>query len=202
MSTGKTSSTVRNKILKALAIGAFIAMPLAGMLSASEARPPSHAPAHGYRNGNNGNRADRREDRRERRPDRRERRDTGRDRREDRRDRRDERFDGRFDIPDDRWDTRDRDDDRRDRNRSGNDGWWNRNRDRTGSGSSRSMTGTVTNVEGNERVDVNINGRIYNVFLASGVPQNVERGDIVRVSGVFRGQNNIENGRITVLENR
>ncbi len=63
-------------------------------------------------------------------------------------------------------------------------------------------TGEVVNVVSASRVDVRINGRVYNVFLVSRLPRGLNRGDLVRVDGVRRNNNDIHDARVQIVRNR
>ncbi len=88
---------------------------------------------------------------------------------------------GRYDRRDDRWDRRnDRRNDRRDY---------------------ASYTGTVTKVHNSRQFDLRANGRTYNVHLNSS-ERRIDRGDIVRVYGERKYNNDIRNASASIIRNR
>jgi len=130
----KSPGIAWKKLLSVVAVGGIAIAPLVGAISIAEARPPQHAPAHGYRN-----RDDRRENRRERRG-------TRRDRRQERReDRRDDRRD------------RDRDDDWRDRNSNTRSFTGTVTRVHTGRSFDMRLSGDTFNVYTNSRLPRGLN---------------------------------------------
>ena len=151
MQTNKSTGRAKNALKKFVAVattGAIAAIPLFGAISVSEAQPPRHAPAYGYRDKNK--RKDHRNDRKK-------------DRHNDRR-------------RDDRW------------NKGRND--------------YRTLTGTVTRVQGSNRFDLRADGRTYNVHSSSRLPRGLDRNDVVRVYGMRSGNNDIRNARVTIIRNR
>jgi hypothetical protein len=67
----------------------------------------------------------------------------------------------------------------------------------------RNFTGVVTRVYyGEDKIDVRIDGRIFNVYLSSRLPYRLNRGDVVRVYGRRYGNNDIRNSSVRVLRNR
>lgn len=169
-------NTLRLKAVSTLAAAVtIVGFP---MITAAQAAPPSHAPAHGYyknkghknKNKNKGNRRDRREDRRERREDRRDRRD---DRRDDRRE--------------------DRRDDRRDDRRN--------DRDRNVTGRV-DVYGTVVGGSYTSRLTVRgEDGRTYVVEGRNDFDSRINIGDRVRVVGEGQGSTVLAE-RVTLVENR
>jgi hypothetical protein len=55
---------------------------------------------------------------------------------------------------------------------------------------------------GDNRVDVRINGRVFNVYVSRRVPRNLNRGDLVRIYGRRYGDNDIRNASVSILRNR
>ena len=66
----------------------------------------------------------------------------------------------------------------------------------------RSYTGEVVNVVSDSRVDVRIGGQVYNVYISSRLPRRLDRGDIVRVSGVRQNNNDIRQADVQIINNR
>jgi len=65
------------------------------------------------------------------------------------------------------------------------------------------FTGVVTKTfHGDDKVDVRINGRVFNVYVSRRLPRNLDRGDVVRVYGRRYGDNDIRNASINILRNR
>jgi membrane protein implicated in regulation of membrane protease activity len=77
----------------------------------------------------------------------------------------------------------------------------NRNNDE-GSNSYRTYIGRVTNVDSDQRFDLNVNGTIYNVYSTTRLPRRLNRGDNVRVYGVRSGDNDIRNASVSFVANR
>lgn len=100
--------------------------------------------------------------------------------------------------------------DRRDRNnRDRNDRWndrrddrWDRRRDDRRDNDYRSVSGTVSRVHDSRRFDIRADGRTYNVFSDSRLPRDLDRNDIVRVSGRLSNSNDIRNARVSIIRNR
>lgn len=217
------------KVRKAVALGVFAALPLFGVLQASQADPPAHAPAWGYRNKDdrwdrrNDQRKDRWDDRKDRRDDRKDRWDDRKDRRDDRWDHRNDRWDRRNDR-NDRWDRRDG----RGHNR-GNYGYPNYGHPNYGNPGygypgypnysnpgygypgygnpgygygQQSFTGVVTDVHSATSFDIRVGGDTYNVYLTSRVPRYLNAGDVVRVYGERANKNDIRANSLTILNNR
>ncbi len=114
--------------------------------------------------------------------------------------RRDDRHDNRRD---DHWDNRNNDN-RNNDNRNDNDrnGGWNKPQYGGNNQAKSGGTGTVVRVRSNQSVDVNIGGKIYNVYATSRLPYGISRGDIVRVAGERYGTNDFRNARVTIIRNR
>jgi hypothetical protein len=70
-------------------------------------------------------------------------------------------------------------------------------------GSYRNFSGVVTRVYyGENKIDVRINGRIFNVYVSTRLPYRLNRGDLVRVYGRRYGDNDIRNSSVKILRNR
>jgi len=66
----------------------------------------------------------------------------------------------------------------------------------------RNFTGVVTRASyGENKIDVRIDGRIFNVYLSSRLPYHLNRGDVVRVYGRRYGNNDIRNSSVRILRN-
>lgn len=173
--SNRRSHGALKKFLAIATTGAIAAVPFLGSISIGEAKPPSHAPAHGYRNKQNKDK--------HKRNDRRDRRDYRRDRRDD------DRYDrNRNDR--NRYDRNRNDRNRDDRNRTDRDRY-----DRN------TVSGIVTDVKSDQRFSVRTNGRTYEVYSPSRLPRDLNRGDYVRVYGTIRGDR-IDNANVAITSNR
>ena len=207
------------QVQRAVTLGVFAALPLVGTLPVSQAAPPPHAPAWGYRN-NKDDRWDRRHDRR----------DDRKDRWDDRKDRRDRRDDRRDDCRDDRWDRRDGRWNQRGHYgypnhgnpgygypNHGNPNYGNPNYGNPNYGNpgynypgygngygygQQSFTGVVTDVHSATSFDIRVGGDTYNVYLTSRAPRYLNVGDVVRVYGERANKNDIRGNSVTILNNR
>ncbi len=63
------------------------------------------------------------------------------------------------------------------------------------------IVGTVTNVRSGNSFDLSANGRTYNVYTSSSLPRGLSQGDRVSVSGRNRGDNDVTNARVSILDN-
>ena len=68
-----------------------------------------------------------------------------------------------------------------------------------GYGDSRTFTGRVTEVESDQRFDMLIGNRTYNVISTTRLPRRLNRGDMVRVYGRLSGDNDIRNATVVVI---
>ena len=64
------------------------------------------------------------------------------------------------------------------------------------------FTGTVTNVKGDDSFDIRIGGDIYNVYTDSVLPRRLSEGDFVQVYGERVGKNDIRRASVRIIENR
>ena len=155
----QTKSNINwKKLLQGVALATFAAAPVLGAAVVSQAAPPDHAPAYGYREHHDRNGDDR---------------DDGNDDDNDSNDRNDDN-----DNDDNRdWDNHDRNDrDYNDRDRN-DDNFYN---------STRSLEGVVVNdLRGRDFVLRLKNGRSVRVQLNEREPQRLSQGDRVQVQGSF-----------------
>ena len=68
-------------------------------------------------------------------------------------------------------------------------------------GNTRTFRGTVVDIETNQRFDIDVNGRIYNVIASTRLPRRLNEGDEVRVYGRRSGDNNIVNATVVIINN-
>ncbi|MEO6907244.1 MAG: hypothetical protein ABI210_05075 [Abditibacteriaceae bacterium] len=88
--------------------------------------------------------------------------------------------------------------------------WWNgtiwvipqNNVSHDGYGPFRSFTGVVTHVDhGNNEFDIRINDDTYNVYPVRNLPNDLTKGEIVKVHGQRYGHNDIRNSDFTITDN-
>jgi membrane protein implicated in regulation of membrane protease activity len=60
------------------------------------------------------------------------------------------------------------------------------------------FTGSVIKTDSNQRFDIRVGRKTYNIKTAARLPYNLQKGDIVRVSGQ-RSDNNINYARVEIL---
>ena len=65
----------------------------------------------------------------------------------------------------------------------------------------RSFTGRVTDVKSDQRFDISVDGKTYNVIASTRLPRRLNEGDMVRVYGRRSGDNNIVNATVVVINN-
>jgi len=65
-----------------------------------------------------------------------------------------------------------------------------------------SFTGIITKINSDRKINIRINGKIFNVNMAGHLPNYLKRGDKVRVTGRRSGSNDINNARVVRLSNR
>jgi len=63
-------------------------------------------------------------------------------------------------------------------------------------------TGRVTNVDSDQRFDINVDGTTYNVLTSSRLPRGLNEGDRVRVYGRRTGDNDISSATVVVINSR
>ena len=74
--------------------------------------------------------------------------------------------------------------------------------DNNNDGDYRTFTGRVSNVDSDQRFDIVVDGKTYNVATSSRVPRGLDEDDRVRVYGLRTGDNNIVNATVAIVDNR
>ena len=66
----------------------------------------------------------------------------------------------------------------------------------------QNYVGRVTNVRSATSFDARIGDKIFNVYTRTSLPRRLNSGDVVRINGVAKYNNDIRNADVTVIRNR
>jgi hypothetical protein len=66
----------------------------------------------------------------------------------------------------------------------------------------QTFTGKVTKIRTGDSFDISVGSKNYNVYTASRLPRRLDKGDVVQVSGVRTGDNDISNATVSLVRNR